>query len=490
MSHSTALGDGAPAPVTHTFERKLGVGSIVFMVVAAAAPLTVVGGTVPLVFAMSDNSGVPAYYLVAALTLTVFAVGFTAMTPFVRNAGAFYSYIQAGLGRIAGIGSATLALFAYFVLLLAVYAYCGAATGNALDHFLGIDTPWWLWTGATVLLVAYLGYRNIELSSKVLGLLLIAEAAVVVIVNVAVIAQGGEAGLSLSTFAPAEVAAGSPGIGLMFAFFGFIGFEATAVFRDETKDPERTIPRATYIAVISIGLFYSVSAWAIAMATGTSEVVAASAADPEGLFIQLANVYVLPVLGDIIQVLLVTSLFACVLAFHNVVTRYQYALGRQQVLPVGLSAIHPQHRSPSRSSMVLSTLTASALLVVALVGLDPVTQVYAWFSGAATLGLMLLMALTMVAVLVFFSRQRLGLSAWRTVVAPAAALVALVAVTILVLNNFTMLVGSSILAVVMTCAVALSFGVGTVIAVRMRARRAAVYEELGTAIEIPQPAQL
>jgi amino acid transporter len=417
--------------------RTIGVGSLVFMVVAAAAPLTVVGGTVPLVLSMSGSTGVPAHYLIAAVVLTVFSVGFTAMSRYVDNAGAFYTYVRAGLGKVAGTGSATLALFSYAVLAISVYAYCGAATTNALHHYFGVDTPWWVWTGLTALLVAWLGYRDIELSSKVLGLLLIGEAAVILVLDVAVIARGGHSSLTWSPLSPVAASEGSPGIGLMFAFFGFIGFEATAVFRDETRDPDRTIPRATHIAVISIGLFYALSSWAIAMGSGVTHIVSDSTADPEGLVVTMAGDHVLPVLGDIVQVLLVTSLFACVLSFHNVVTRYQYALGAEAVLPARLGTVHPEHNAPSWSS-----LTQSAV------------------SGVV------LMSLTSLAVIVYFARHGTGLSRLRTLLAPALALAGLTAVTVLVVDNFPLLVGGTAVAWGMAGAVALSFAVGVALSRR------------------------
>ncbi len=483
MSHSTALGDSVmPDEPRNTFTRTLGTGSIVFMVVAAAAPLTVVGGTVPLVFSMSESVGVPSYYLLAALVLAIFAVGFTAMSRFVKNAGAFYSYIQAGLGKIAGVGAATLALFSYFVLLIAVYAYCGAAVTNALEHYFAWTTPWWLWTLLIVAIVAFLGYRNIELSSKVLGFLLLAEVAVILILNIAVIARGGEAGLVSEPFNPAVAVSGNAGIGLMFAFFGFIGFEATAVFRNETKDPDRTIPKATYIAVISIGVFYAFSSWAIAAGSGVSNIIADSTADPEGLVVTLATSYVGAILGDIIQVLLVTSLFACVLSFHNVVTRYQYSLGSQGVLPRRLGVVHGVHNSPSFSSLFLSVVSAIAMIIVAVIGLDPVVQIYAWLSGAATLGLMILMALTSIAVISYFARHSTGMSAVRTLVAPAVAFLGVAAVTTLVLSNFPLLVGSTTAAFVMAAIVFLSFFVGVGLALRLRHSVPDTYRGLDDAI--------
>ena len=56
---------------------------------------------------------------------------------------------------------------------------------------------------------------------------------------------------------------GSLGIGLLFAIISYVGFEATAIFRDEARTPERTIPRATYVALILIGVFYAVTSWAL-----------------------------------------------------------------------------------------------------------------------------------------------------------------------------------------------------------------------------------
>ncbi len=52
----------------------LGTGSLIFMVVAAAAPLTVMAGVAPLAIAVG-GIGAPVGYLAAGLVLTVFAVG-------------------------------------------------------------------------------------------------------------------------------------------------------------------------------------------------------------------------------------------------------------------------------------------------------------------------------------------------------------------------------------------------------------------------------
>ena len=244
MPEDTISNQAPPSADDDTLlHRGLGVPSIVFMVLAAAAPLAVVAANVPVMLMLSSSTAIPLFFLIAAGALILFAVGFTLMSKFVRNAGAFYTYVQEGLGRRMGIGAAMLALVSYTMLVVGESAYVGAASANLIRHFLDRDTPWWLWALAALLIIAFLGYRDIDLSSKVLGVLLTAETLIVIVFSVAIFARGGDAGLHLDIFAPRALLNGSPAIGLMFAILSFIGFEATAVFRSEAKDPDRTIPR-------------------------------------------------------------------------------------------------------------------------------------------------------------------------------------------------------------------------------------------------------
>lgn len=84
---------------------RLGPVGIVFMVVAAAAPLTVIGGNMPLAMGLGNGAGAPVGFLLASLVLLVFSVGFVTMTPHVPEAGAFFSYVTVGLGERMGKGS-------------------------------------------------------------------------------------------------------------------------------------------------------------------------------------------------------------------------------------------------------------------------------------------------------------------------------------------------------------------------------------------------
>ncbi len=60
------------------------------------------------------------------------------------------------------------------------------------------------------------------------------------------------------------VAAGTAAIGIFFAFWSWVGFETTAVYGEESTQPEaQIIPRATLIAVVGLGLFYTFMSWMV-----------------------------------------------------------------------------------------------------------------------------------------------------------------------------------------------------------------------------------
>jgi amino acid transporter len=441
---TTTTTEAAPARLT----GRLGTGGVVFMVIAAAAPLTVIAGNVPLSVGLGNGAGAPVGFLIAAAVLLLFAIGFVTMTPHVREAGAFYSYVTEGLGKRLGMGIAVVALVAYTAIQMGVYGFMGWAASDTVAFYGGPDIPWPVYALATIAIVAVLGYRNIELSAKILGVALVLEVGVVLVLDLFILGSGGAAGVNGESFTPSAITSGSLGVPVLFALTGFIGFEATAVFRDEARDPERTIPRATYLAVLIIGGFYAFSCWALVIAAGTGNVVDVANATLAGegnMLLDTTKDYLGTVGRDLVNVLLISSLFACVLSFHNVVARYQFVLARKGLLPTPLGRVHDKHHSPAVSSVV-QTVTALLLLgAFAVLGLDPLVGVFGSMAGVATVGMVILMLTTSVAVLVYFGRNRdltRGRS-WQTRIAPVLACVGLLSSLWLVLTNFTLVTGGS-----------------------------------------------
>ncbi|MEU4243250.1 APC family permease [Actinoplanes sp. NPDC026619] len=457
---------------------RLGPVAIVFMVVAAAAPLTVVMAS-PIGIALTNGGGIPANYLLAGVILLLFAVGFTTMAHHMKDAGAFYTFVGAGLGRHLGSAAAFLALFTYLAIQTAIYAYLGFSVSALIQTFGGPATSWWLWTLIAIAVAAWLGFRDIDLSAKVLGVLLVLEVLVIVVLSAAVVIRNG---VSFDSFKPSVVTSGPLGLGVMMAFGGYSGFESTAIFRDEARDPQRTIPRATYAAVIGIGVFYTLATWLLVCAWGTGQVQGIAldhlaAAD----LVQVTAVdYVGQWLSDTIGVLICTSLFACAISFHNVVARYLHSLGRSRLLPIRLSATHPVHRSPYRASLLVTGISLALLALWMGLGWDPLTQVFTWISSTGAIGILGLFVLASASVVVFFARTRLDRRVWNTVIAPILALIGLAIVGWTAISNISALTGStdSGLNAVLIAAPVVALLVGLAVAAYVRRRNEAHWLDL------------
>ncbi|MFD5601241.1 APC family permease [Leucobacter sp. NPDC058333] len=426
----------------------LGTGSIAFMVIAAAAPLTVIGGNAPLAIGQGNGAGAPVGFLLASIVLLLFAVGFVAMTPFVKEAGAFFSYVTIGLGSRLGMGTAYVALIAYTAIQAGIYGYMGWAVMDLVRHYGGPEIHWSVFAILALIIVGVLGYRHIDLSSKVLGVALALEMLVMMIVNVAVLVNGGPEGRSVESFDPHVFLTSGLGVAVLFALTGFIGFESTAIYRDEARDPSRTIPRATYLAVGIIGVFYTLSVWVLVVAAGPSnvtDVAQQTLFGTKNMMLDTAGDFAGSLTRSMMQILLITSLFACVLSFHNIVARYQFALAKIGSMPARLGRVHPKHHSPAFSSFVQSITALVIVVIFVVIGLDPLVQVFGFMAGVATIGMVMMMLLTTAAVVVFFLRNpRLRKNVWTGTIVPIIAVFALGVSTWLVLSNFTMVTSGSV----------------------------------------------
>jgi amino acid transporter len=272
---------------------------------------------------------------------------------------------------------------------------------------------------------------------------MVCEVAIIILFDVVVFVVGGPEGRSLAGLNPAALAeAPALGLGLLFAAVAFLGFEATAIYGEEAKDPERSIPRATYVAVGLITGFYTVTMLALSVAYGDSGVVAAAEANPAGFVLEANTEFVGTLATDIATALVITSYFAAILALHNTLSRYVLSLGRTGALPGVLARTHHRFQSPHIASLVGTALSLLAVVAAVSLGLDPFAQLFAWLTGLGTIGIFCLQAAASVAVVLYFRRDRRGVSAWNAVVAPALAAVAIAIIVYLAVSNWGVLSGA------------------------------------------------
>lgn len=442
-----------PAAEDHHSLRtgRLGVIGIVFFVIAAAAPLVGMTGALPAAIVLGNGAAAPGAYLLAGLTLLLFSVGYAAMSHQVTNSGAFFAYVGRGLGLHMGVASAFTSLVAYMAIHLSLFGFFGGLMAEQVGLL-----PWWGWSFVAWVAVTWLSLRSVDVGASVLGVLLSLEMLCLVITAVAIFIDGGPQGLNFgASFNPSNILAGglagSAGIALAFAFASFIGFEATAIYGEESVDPKRTVPTATYVAVLLITLLFAFTSFAIVTGLGAGnavdKVVELSSVDgtplvnPANVLFSLATQYVGAWLAHAMQLLVLSSLFAGLLAFQNSASRYLFALGRGGTLPAGLSRVNGRG-APSAGSITTSVVTAVVIALFAINGLDPVLNMFFWFSGLAVVSILVIEILVCLAVIAFFRREPSGTNAFQALVSPLIAMLGLAVGLYLLMSRFGLLTGA------------------------------------------------
>ncbi len=466
--------------------NSMSVGHIVFFVVAAAAPLTVVGSLFSVIVGVGNGDGIAGAFLIVSVVLLVFAVGYVAMSRYIVDAGDFYAFVSVGLGRPPGLGAGGLAIFAYTAIQLGLYGAFGYYAHSFASAHLGIHLTWWAWAFIAMVLCLVLGVRRIDLGAKVMGVLLVCETLAILIVDVAILIRGVGMGhhFTLRPLSPTTTFSGALGVAVMFAHASFVGFEGTAIYGEESHDPKKSVPRATYVAVLFLGIFYTVTAWLVINAFGPGGAVASAKADPEGFFFNIGNRFVGGGMATVLSGLIVTSMFAAIVAFHNNVSRYFFALGRQGILWHRMGRTHSTRQSPWVACCVQTAVAFLVVLLFAVLHLDPFLDLFTWLTGVGAVGVIMLQSMAGLAIIVFFRRRDLDRRVWNTLVAPILSLGGLLTLLYFALRNFTTLVGATGgVAIALLVCVFGSFFIGLGISLYLRWRAPHVYRRIGAQLQ-------
>jgi amino acid transporter len=206
-----------------------------------------------------------------------------------------------------------------------------------------------------------------------------------------------------------------------------------------------TVPKATYLAVLAIGIFYTLTAWLMTMGIGVENLMPTlqGLPDPTAFLFILGETYIGATMSMIMGVLFMTSIFAAVLAFHNAVARYKFVAGREGILPDRLGTTHAQHLSPHVGSVIQTVLALAIVTLFVAKGLDPVLNLFVWLTQLGTLGLLGLMALTSFAVIAFFLKGERGENALSTKILPAISGLIMGYLFITIFRDFGALTGAA-----------------------------------------------
>jgi amino acid transporter len=395
--------------------RNLSVWEAIGISLALMAP-SMAASINPQAAAGAVGRAVPIAFALAFVGVLLVSYTFVRLTQRFHHSGSVYGFVGATLGPRAGIisGWALSGTYLFYAVTTSVaggrfLAGLFDATGlwktsATWPGFLfaagGLAVVWWLAMSPTK------GGTRVLLGAEAATVALIVIVVAVVVVKLAGHRGPGSLGLNFSVFElPRATPLNAVFLGVVFGFLSFAGFEAAATLGEETKRPNRDIPRAIF-GVAAFGGIYFVCVSAVEMmAFGPSAKGVAAFVNSPSLIGQLGAQYVSSWIGNVITFGAMISAFSCALASTVGAARLIYALARDGILYGQLSQVAPERRTPAASS---TAVVVGAYLIIGFSWFGLRVSPFRLFEEAATTGTLILLVVYVLATigmakLVFFS---------------------------------------------------------------------------------------
>lgn len=462
---------------------QMGAPMLTFMVLACLSPLTGAAGYIGLAVYAGNGVGVPFMYLLVGIIIFIFAIGYVAIIRRTARPGGFYAYVTAGLGKRVGLGGSFLTMMTYFLTALGLITFSGITLSNTIQTtFHGPEIPWWLCAIPFMTIAAVLSYLNVAVSARFLCVILVLEIAIVVVFDIVVAAQGGSNGISTESFTSSSLTGGTTALAFLYGLSIYTGFESAALYYEEVRKPQRSVPQATFAVVIVVGLFYTVTSWMLLTAFGGgAKAVETISEDYSIAFGRAVEMYLGSIMHDVMNILLLTGLLASMVSTNNLLARYTFSLGVDRVLPAYFGTSHPTHGSPARAAVLINGALFAAILLL-VVSPANANDVLALTASAGIYGFLLMFLLVAIAILRYFIRnpEPTPIGRVATIVSPVVSILAFGFGAAYVAKNFDLIIGDEPgLTLLLQIIIYSSFILGVVYASYLAIAQRSTYARIG-----------
>jgi len=380
--------------------RKLGIWEAAALSIAIMAPTAAMALNGSLAASIAGTA-VALAFLGALITIALVSYSFIEFSRQYAHAGSVYSFNGHGLGPRFGFLSGWALLLTYVVFTGASMAEVGAFFQTFLG-FLGLKITWIIPAIVAGLLLWYLSYRDVRLSTRVTMIFEGVSIILILILVAIILGHGGAHGLSFKPFLAGKAGISAVGLASVFAFLSFAGFEGAATLGEETSTPKRSIPRAIAMAVFLTGAFYLLVSYTQSEGFGLSASGVKAFADSTAPLATLAQTYVGSAMAAVIMFGATISAFSSALGTATAGSRILFAMGRDGFGPKALGESHPRYASPYRALAVVMIIAFAINLIL----LDQLgTNVFGWLGTLGVLALLLVYLVTQIAAIRLFRRN-------------------------------------------------------------------------------------
>src|SRR5215472_11700728 len=370
----------------------------------------------------------PIAFALAFVGVLLVAYTFVRLTQRFHHSGSVYGFVGATLGPSAGVLSGWLLAGTYTFYAVVTTMAGGRFASNFLNA-LGIWHNPPAWSGFLIGLIAMIviwlvaitparGSTRVLLVAEAITVLLIIVVIAIVFAKLLGHSGPGKLGVTSQIFSlPTGTATSTLFLGVVFGFLSFAGFEAAATLGEETRRPNRDIPRAILGVAVFGGIYFFLVTAVEVMGFGTSAKAVTKFINSTSLIGDLGTSYVASWLGNLITIGAMISAFSCALACTVGAARLVYAMGRDGVLHPRMSRVSEQRRTPIASS---AAVVAVVFLVVAFTWFVLRGDPFTLFAESGTIGTLILLVVYIMATigmvrLVFFSGQQ-AVRRWELVI--------------------------------------------------------------------------
>lgn len=348
--------------------------------VSTMAPTTTPAATIPLVCALAGN-GTWLAYLLATIAIFLVALCIARFARHSASPGSLYSYASNTLPKWLSATVAWSLLLAYVATGSSViggfYHYANLLLRDATGHIFSAT----LLALAVTAISIWIAYRDVKISAELMLWIEATSVSVIVIVVALLLIRHGWH-LDGAQIHLRGMTGSGLRLGLVLALFSFVGFESATTLGAEARNPLQTIPRAVIQSAVLAGAFFTICAYAEVLGFHT---VGQDLGTSQAPMYVLASVGGVPVLGLLIDIGALVSLFAGTLACIIAAARVLLLMAHDGLAHNTLGATHTHNRTPSRATVIAGIAAVAPVAVLAFRGASGL-DVYGWMGSLATYG--------------------------------------------------------------------------------------------------------